>query len=59
MVLLLLFFLGSVRAALLTAITIPLSLLFAFACMHFTRHSGEPAEPRARSISASSWTARW
>ena len=29
-------FLGSVRAALLTAITIPLSLLFAFACMHLT-----------------------
>ena len=26
--------LGSVRAALLTAMTIPLSLLFAFACMH-------------------------
>jgi cobalt-zinc-cadmium resistance protein CzcA len=25
-----------VRAALLTAITIPLSLLFAFVCMHFT-----------------------
>src|SRR5882724_8867776 len=29
-------FLGSVRAALLTAITIPLSLLFAFVCMHFS-----------------------
>jgi cobalt-zinc-cadmium resistance protein CzcA len=29
-------FLGSVRAALLTALTIPLSLLFAFICMHFT-----------------------
>ena len=29
-------FLGSVRAALLTAITIPLSLLFAFVCMHLT-----------------------
>ena len=29
-------FLGSVRAALLTAITNPLSLLFAFVCMHFT-----------------------
>jgi heavy metal efflux system protein len=27
-------FLGSIRAALLTAITIPLSLLFAFICMH-------------------------
>ncbi|MCL5744234.1 MAG: CusA/CzcA family heavy metal efflux RND transporter, partial [Acidobacteria bacterium] len=36
----LLFFLGSVRAALLTALTIPLSLLFAFVCMHF---SGIPA----------------
>src|SRR2546426_974292 len=36
-VLLVLFvFLGSVRAALLTAVTIPLSLLFAFICMHFT-----------------------
>jgi cobalt-zinc-cadmium resistance protein CzcA len=34
------FFLGSVRAALLTAITIPLSLLFAFVCMHV---SGIPA----------------
>lgn len=34
------FFLGSVRAALLTATTIPLSLLFAFVCMHF---SGIPA----------------
>jgi len=33
-------FLGSLRAALLTAITIPLSLLFAFVCMHF---SGIPA----------------
>lgn len=39
-VLVLLFFLGSARAALLTAITIPLSLLFAFVCMHF---SGIPA----------------
>lgn len=29
-------FLGSIRAALLTAITIPLSLLFAFICMRFT-----------------------
>jgi cobalt-zinc-cadmium resistance protein CzcA len=36
----LLIFLGSFRAALLTAITIPLSLLFAFICMHF---SGIPA----------------
>jgi cobalt-zinc-cadmium resistance protein CzcA len=34
------FFLGSVRAALLTAVTIPLSLLFAFVCMHV---SGIPA----------------
>jgi len=33
-------FLGSVRAALLTAITIPLSLLFAFVCMHL---AGVPA----------------
>ncbi len=33
-------FLGSARAALLTALTIPLSLLFAFVCMHF---SGIPA----------------
>jgi cobalt-zinc-cadmium resistance protein CzcA len=33
-------FLGSVRGALLTAITIPMSLLFAFVCMHF---SGIPA----------------
>ena len=40
-VLLVLFvFLGSARAALLTAVTIPLSLLFAFVCMHF---SGIPA----------------
>ncbi len=36
----LMFLLGSARAALLTAITIPLSLLFAFTCMHF---SGIPA----------------
>lgn len=35
-VLVLFFFLGSVRAALLTAITIPLALLFAFVCMHLT-----------------------
>lgn len=35
-VIVLFLFLGSVRAALLTAITIPLSLLFAFVCMHFT-----------------------
>ena len=39
-VLVIFLFLGSVRAALLTAITIPLSLLFAFICMHF---SGIPA----------------
>ena len=32
----LLLFLGSPSAALLTAVTIPLSLLFAFVCMHFT-----------------------
>lgn len=38
--LVLIFFLGSFRAALLTAITIPLSLLFAFVCMYF---SGIPA----------------
>lgn len=38
--LVLVFFLGSLRAALLTAVTIPLSLLFAFVCMHF---SGIPA----------------
>jgi heavy metal efflux system protein len=36
----LLLMLGSVRGALLTAVTIPLSLLFAFLCMHF---SGIPA----------------
>src|SRR5215468_3213879 len=36
----LLFFLGSVRAALLTALTIPLSLLFAFICMYL---AGIPA----------------
>jgi cobalt-zinc-cadmium resistance protein CzcA len=36
MVAMLLLFLGSVRAALLTAIVIPLSLLFAFVCMYFT-----------------------
>ena len=35
-VLVLFAFLGSLRAALLTAVTIPLSLLFAFVCMHFT-----------------------
>ena len=35
-VLVLFLFLGSVRAALLTALTIPLSLLFAFVCMHFS-----------------------
>ena len=35
-VLVLFAFLGSVRAAILTAITIPLSLLFAFVCMQFT-----------------------
>lgn len=36
----LLFFLGSLRAALLTALVVPLSLLFAFACMFF---AGTPA----------------
>src|SRR2546422_5825960 len=30
-------FLGSVRAALLTHVTIPLSLLFAFVCMHYSK----------------------
>lgn len=38
--LVLLFFLGSARAALLTALTIPLSLLFAFVCMYL---AGIPA----------------
>lgn len=32
----LLLFLGSFKAAVLTALTIPLSMLFAFVCMHFT-----------------------
>lgn len=36
----LMFFLGSARAAILTALTIPLSLLFAFICMYF---NGVPA----------------
>jgi heavy metal efflux system protein len=36
MVTMLLLFLGSARAALLTAITIPLALLFAFICMYLT-----------------------
>jgi cobalt-zinc-cadmium resistance protein CzcA len=36
----LLLFLGNVRAAMLTALTIPLSLLFAFICMHL---AGVPA----------------
>jgi cobalt-zinc-cadmium resistance protein CzcA len=40
MVTMLLLFLGSVRAALLTAITIPLALLFAFGCMYL---AGIPA----------------
>ncbi|MFN3325102.1 MAG: efflux RND transporter permease subunit [Bryobacteraceae bacterium] len=39
-VLVLIFFLGSLKAALLTALTIPLALLFAFICMHF---AGVPA----------------
>ena len=39
-VIVLFLFLGSARAALLTAVTIPLSLLFAFICMHF---AGIPA----------------
>jgi len=39
-VIVLFFFLGSVRAAVLTALTIPLSLLFAFICM---RQAGIPA----------------
>jgi cobalt-zinc-cadmium resistance protein CzcA len=34
-VVMLMFFLGSPRAAILTALTIPVSLLFAFICMHF------------------------
>jgi len=38
--LVLFFFLGSAKAALLTALTVPLSLLFAFACMHY---AGVPA----------------
>ena len=39
-ILVLSFTLGSIRAALLTAVTIPLSLLFAFVCMHL---AGIPA----------------
>src|SRR5476649_324342 len=36
LIIVLFFFLGSARAALLTAVTIPLSLLFAFICMQVT-----------------------
>jgi cobalt-zinc-cadmium resistance protein CzcA len=39
-ILMLMFFLGSPRGALLTALTIPLSLLFAFICMYY---NGVPA----------------
>jgi heavy metal efflux system protein len=39
-ILVLMFFLGSPKAALLTALTIPLSLLFAFICMYY---NGVPA----------------
>jgi cobalt-zinc-cadmium resistance protein CzcA len=39
-ILMLMFFLGSARAALLTALTIPVSLLFAFICMYL---NGVPA----------------
>ena len=39
-------FLGNLRAALLTAITIPLSLLFAFICMDLTGIPAKPAESR-------------
>ena len=39
-ILMLMFFLGSPRAAILTALTIPVSLLFAFICMYY---NGVPA----------------
>ncbi len=45
-VFMLMFFLGSPRAAILTALTIPVSLLFAFICMHYLRSSGESVESR-------------
>ena len=43
--LVLFFFLGSMRAAVLTAIVIPLSLLFAFLCMYVCWSSRQPVEP--------------
>ena len=42
-ILVLIFFLVSVRAALIAALTIPLALLFAFIFLHATRRSRQPA----------------
>ena len=45
-VLMLMFFLGSPRAAILTALTIPVSLLFAFICMYYNGVPANLAESR-------------
>ncbi len=50
------FFLGSARAALVTAINIPIALLIAFCRNEADRHPGEPHLPGRRRISASSST---
>jgi heavy metal efflux system protein len=42
-VIILILFLGNVRGALIVAITIPFSLLFASICLDLKPHSGEPA----------------
>ncbi len=51
-------FLGNVRAALIVALTIPFSLLFASICLDF-KHIPANLFRWARSISAWSWTELW
>jgi cobalt-zinc-cadmium resistance protein CzcA len=57
-VVLLSLFLYNVRAALIVAVTIPLSLLFAFIFMDLRNIPGQSCSPSEPSTSASSWTAR-
>ena len=56
-VLVLMLFLGSLRGAVLVALTIPFSLLWAFILMHYTNIPANLLS-LGRLISASSWMAR-
>ena len=58
-VIVLLLFLGNVRGALIVAMTIPFSLLFASICLDLRGNPRQSCFPLARLTSAWWWMARW